>query len=265
MRALMPPPEIPSNVNAREDGIPSGRGSLIAKAARWRMLFPPASSAATDDGLDAAKIAAMGLMAVNHVLMAFPPPWPYWGYLIGRPCIPIFAYILAVRLAQGPLERNSRILLRLFVWGVVAQPIYYALVGALTLRLNILFTLAAGTGLVFLLRKQLYLPLVAGALILLIGYLWIDGGAFVPMGIVFAYALYERSPNAALAAVAFAAAAAILLAGGSAGALAVLGAPLLILLSPRCASFVPRVPGWVFYVFYPAHLAAIWIIFGPYQ
>jgi hypothetical protein len=246
--------------------IPPGADALKGVPAEWgKTLFPPASAAATNDGLDAAKIAAMMLMAANHLLLAFPAPWPQWGYLLGRPCIPIFAYILAVRLAEGPLERNKRVLMRLLLWGIVAQPFYYALVGAFTLRLNILFTLAAGAGLVWLLRKRLQVPLFVGAVILLLGNLWLDGGALTPLGIVLAYAFYERSSGAALAVVTFAAAANIALAGGSVAALAVLGAPLLIFLSPRCAGFVPRVPGWVFYVFYPAHLAAIWMIFGPYR
>jgi hypothetical protein len=41
-------------------------------------------------------------------------------------------------------------------------------------------------------------------------------------------------------------------------------AALLIWLSPRLAGITPRVPSWLFYAFYPAHLLAIWLMFGRY-
>jgi hypothetical protein len=45
----------------------------------------------------------------------------------------------------------------------------------------------------------------------------------------------------------------------------VLAAVPIVLASPFCARFLPRVPGLAFYVFYPAHLLAIWLAFGSYR
>ena len=38
----------------------------------------------------------------------------------------------------------------------------------------------------------------------------------------------------------------------------------MILGSPWLSRLVPRVPLVVFYAFYPAHLLAIWLVYGPY-
>lgn len=241
--------------------------SAARVSAGWSRWLAFAPSAVADDGLNAAKLVAIVLMLANHVLLAFPQPWPYWGYLIGRPCIPIFAYLMAARLAAGPLDRNLRLLVRLLLWGLVAQPIYYALVSNFTLRLNVLLTLAAGAGLVFLLRKRFYVPLILAAVVLIVGNFWLDGGALLPLGMLAAYAVYERSQIAALVIVTAAAAVnnQIATPGVLAAHLTVLVAPALILISPHLARFTPRMRGLVFYMFYPAHLLGIWLAFGAYR
>ena len=184
------------------------RATAVAQPAaapwlRWLGLYRP-SQAANNDGYDAAKIAAIALMAVNHVLLAWPMawhPWPYWGYLIGRPCVPIFTFIIAARLAEGPPERATRMLVRLIIWAIVAQPIYFALVGQFAMRLSILATLAAGVALTLFYRKGEWAPVAVGAIVLIAGNRWLDSGAWGAIAVLAGAALYGRSRPAALAAV----------------------------------------------------------------
>jgi hypothetical protein len=46
--------------------------------------------------------------------------------------------------------------------------------------------------------------------------------------------------------------------------LGVLATPLILLVSPSLANVTPHLPRWTFYAFYPAHLLAIWLVYGAY-
>jgi hypothetical protein len=46
--------------------------------------------------------------------------------------------------------------------------------------------------------------------------------------------------------------------------LGVLGTPLILIASPQVANITPHLPRWTFYAFYPAHLLAIWLVYGAY-
>jgi hypothetical protein len=83
---------------------------------------------------------------------------------------------------------------------------------------------------------------------------------------VAAWAVYRRSPWFAVAVLTLAAAAQNLHSTPQVppAAVAVLGAPLLIWLSPLLQRVTPRVPGVVFYAFYPLHLLVILLVMGRY-
>lgn len=226
-------------------------------------LTPPSGG---NDGLDAAKLAAIVLMVASHTVSALPDPWRYPGFLIGRPCIPIFVFLIVTRLAQGGPDRSARMFIRLLLWGIAAQPIYYALLGALTPRLNVLLTLAVGVALVYCARTARYWWMWLILLVLPFGLDFLDG-ATTPFAMLGATLLFRESRAAALALVVMAAAAENLLASGLdwTTAVAALAAAPIILLSPSLAAYVPRLPGILFYAIYPLHLLAIWIAFGPYR
>ena len=233
--------------------------------------FPPSRLIQPNDGLDAAKIAAIILMTINHVLLAWPMPWSVIGYLIGRPCVSIFAFIMLARLAAGPPERAPRMLARLCAWALIAQVPYYLLTSGWPLRANILVTLAIGVALIvlWLLRSKtplVLVPIVAIVIGLPFADRWLDGGAFIPAAQLLGFMVYRRSPDAALAIVIVVAAITNLVSTPwlPAVALTTLLAGLIVWVSPRLVAITPRVPSLVFYAFYPAHLLVIWLLFGRY-
>lgn len=220
----------------------------------------------SDDGLDGAKLAAIVLMAANHLLLAWPLPWSLWGYVLGRSCVPLFSIIIIERLAAGGPDRARRILWWLCITAVLTQPIYFAVTANWTMRANVLVALAAGVGLIELARRQSYLALAIAILVVLVAHSWLDPGATGPIGMVAAYAFWRRNRWVGIAIVC------VLAAVGDyvtapyypfAG-LGVLAAPVILAASPLVADGTPHLPRWTFYAFYPAHLLAIWLVYGAY-
>lgn len=237
------------------------RAAAWLRLALFGNLTPPRGAG---DGLEAAKLAAILLMVADHTLYAVPEPWRSTGYLLGRPCIPIFVFIIVTRLAQGGPERSARMLARLLLWGIVAQPIYYGLSDAFTIKLNVLLTLAIGVALTHCISTTRYVwaALIVAPLPFVYDYL---DGAATPVAMAAGCLLFRRSPTAALALVVVAATIENLLSPPLdwAGAAATLAAVPIVLLSPILAARTPRLPGIVFYAFYPAHLLAILLLLGP--
>ena len=229
---------------------------------------PLPSDGPANDGLDAVKIIAMALMAANHALLALPAPWPDIGHLSGRPCLVMFTWLLATRLARGSDDRAVRTLQRLLVWGIVAQPIYLLLVGGVALRLDVLFTLALGVGGLVLWRSGRRIALAMLTVLALAASPWLDGGGFTATAVGVGAVLQARGrPVGALRAVVGLVCAANLLSAPDRpmALLGVIAAIPLILVSRPMGTLVPRLPGWMFYAFYPVHLAIIWLVFGPYR
>jgi hypothetical protein len=161
--------------------------------------------------------------------------------------------------------------MRLAAWALVAQVPYYLLTSGWPLRANILVTLTIGVLLIVLWQRRtqtqwVFLPIAAIAFALPFADKWLDGGAFIPVAQLLGFMVYRRSPDAALAIVVVVAAITNLVSTPwmPLAALTTLIAAPLIWVSPRLAGITPRVPSWLFYAFYPAHLAAIWLLFGHY-
>lgn len=97
------------------------------------------------------KVLAALLMVIDHAGLVFFPEQLIFRYL-GRLSFPLFAWLLG----QG--EKHTRdvyaYLLRIVIWGVISQPIYFVLFH--NGQLNILFTLALGL-------IALFLPSLIGA------------------------------------------------------------------------------------------------------
>lgn len=220
------------------------------------------------DQLDAAKWLALVLMTASHAMLAFNSLREI-GYWLGRPALPLFAGIIAIRLSDGGTDRSQRYLLRLLAWGLLTQPVYQQLLVNFADRLNIMFALAAGVGIWAAVERRLWLGLVAAAAGLSCARANMEYGGIFPFALAVSVPIAKRFPLAAVALVT------------SATALTDFPDPansrMLVLLAvtklPVIAVFqlamtgripVPRLPGWLFYTFYPVQFAVVLWLWGPY-
>jgi hypothetical protein len=213
----------------------------------------------------------MLLMAANHVALAMPEPWLGLGVLLGRASLPLFVAIIVLRLSCATTGRARRYLGRLVLWGLIAQPVYQMLLaGQPEMRLNVLFTLAAGVSLIYLSEEGLWLLAAAVAGVYLTGDRYLDGGAWMAVALWLAWLVTHGHAGRQWLSVSLVALAALLSTGLRshlswghalfAGLAPLLAFHVLFRLSPK----LPRLPGWLFYAFYPAHLAVILMLHGPY-
>jgi hypothetical protein len=216
-----------------------------------------------DGTIEALKWCALVLMTLDHVnKYLFNATLPV-AFEVGRLCLPIFVILLAFNLARpGAIERGAylRTMTRLAVIGALASVPFIALGGLAGgwWPLNILFTL-------LLITMGLYLIEKGGAVnISLSTVLVLIGGAFVEywwMAVALGLASwwFFKRPSWFAAAAVVAACASLWFVNGNNWAL--LALPLIMAVS-RLDLSVPRLR-WAFYAFYPAHLAALWLIRIP--
>lgn len=200
------------------------------------------------------KWLALVLMVVDHLDAFVYGRALGWATDLGRLVLPLFAFVLAYNLARpGALERGvfTRILQRLAVFGILAAPFHAELTGHLV-PLNIMATFAVAVGVVWLLELErlelaLALGLVGG---ILVEYAWPG------VGLVVASWAFLRSQTLERLALVVLVLASLVVVNGSHAALWAL--PVVVLAS-RLELELPRLK-WLFWAFYPAHLAAFWIL-----
>lgn len=219
--------------------------------------------------LEALKWFALVLMTLDHVnKFIFAGALPVVSEA-GRLVMPIFGYVLAYNLARPELGKDgmARVARRLLIYGVLATPVYVALRTDLMQRLytdqapeilwlplNILFTLLLATLIITLIqRRQQAWLMVAAA-----GFAW--GGPFVEyawFGLAFVLASWYHCRQGSVLSAATLLLAALGLFAPNDNLYALLALPLLLLAS----RFSVRVSRWphVFYLYYPLHLAGIWM------
>lgn len=206
--------------------------------------------------LEALKWIGLAAMLGDHVDKAlFDDALPVLSE-IGRIAFPLFALVFGYNLARdNPRWQDTyrRVLRRLLLFGMLALPFsVLAFERWDLLPLNILFTLAVGLGLVWCIRRN-DLPAALIASVLFLG-----GGVLVEFGwpglllIVGCWASFAR-PGPAAWFGAFASLALLYLVNVNFYAL--LAAPI----AWAVARLDPDLPRrrWLFYVFYPAHLAVL--------
>ncbi|MCU0895981.1 MAG: TraX family protein [Burkholderiales bacterium] len=212
------------------------------------------------------KWLAAGLMVLDHVNgylldLAYPVL-----YALGRLAFPIFAMVLAWNLAEAGEGAKVRVLKRLLLVGLLAQPftmlLRYPLMPGIPgsepvwWQGNVLFTFAVGVGVVLALGREAkpgaQHVLVAALLFvvggLLVDFRWAGVGFFVS-----AYCLFVQRSSTALL-VFLAANLALAVENGTGASLFALGC-----VAAAFGSVSPwRRRGGLFYWFYLAQLSVVW-------
>ena len=217
----------------------------------------------SDGKVEAIKWLGLVLMTGDHVnKYLFNGTLPVL-FQVGRIAMPLFVFILAFNLARpGALEYGvyHRSIFRLVVFSAIASLPFIALGGVFFgwWPLNILCMLLVLTIILYLIELGTVSSYAAAVGVFLIG------GSFVEFfwpALAFGLAVwwYSKCPSWLALAVAVAALASLYFINRNMWALAIL--PVIIL-----ATFVDlRIPRlrWVFYVYYPLHLVALWLIRIP--
>lgn len=229
----------------------------LAPSARWSL---PRITIA-DGTLEALKWFAVALMVVDHVnkyLLNWSVPAMFAA---GRLAMPIFAICLAYNLARpGALDGGAyaRTMRRLAIGAAIGSVPFIAL-GKLLLAgwwpLNILATLLVAAAVMYLMHAG------GGPRRFLAAAVFLVGGAFVEfwwpaIALAAAAHAYFRSPSWTALGFVVASTSALSLINGNWWAFAGIAA---VLFASHLQLRVPRLQR-CFYVFYPAHLAALWAL-----
>ncbi len=203
--------------------------------------------------IEALKWLALVLMTIDHInKFLFEGQIPYM-FEVGRLAMPIFGFVLAYNLARSEAMLNGvhlRAMQRLFVFGLLASPFFIPMAG--WWPINIIFMLLIVTYIIYLLetgsQSNIWLCIIV----------FIAGGIFVEFfWFALAYCLaawwYCKSPNIASGLVWLIVTALLSAVNHNAWALAAL--PVIFLFS-YIKIEMPRLR-YIFYAYYPAHLALL--------
>lgn len=229
-----------------------------------KLLAPEGRLLVMSDGtLEGLKWLALVLMTLDHINKdLFKASLPGL-FEVGRLAMPLFVFVLAYNLARPTAFARGvyvRTMSRLAVFGLVAAVPAMALGGLIGgwWPLNILFTLLAITATLYLIELGTTASYVAATCVFVLGGSSVE---FWWPAMSFGLAVWWYCKRSSLVAA--------MLAGGSLAALVVINGnhwalatlPLLFVAS-HLNLRLPRVR-WFFYAYYPAHLAAIWLIRIP--
>jgi hypothetical protein len=207
-----------------------------------------------DGTLEALKWLGLVLMALDHVnKFLFAEKLPVI-FELGRIVVPLFGFVLAYNLARPSALKSGayvRTMKRLVLFGLLASPMFVALVGGWPL--NILFMLLVAVAIMYLVERGGRARTTAAVL------LFVFAGGFVEFwwfGLAYCLAAwaYCRQPSVGRVAVWILATASLYVVNDNLWALVALP---IIFMAPQVPIDVPRWR-WVFYGFYPAHLAVLW-------
>jgi hypothetical protein len=213
----------------------------------------------SDGSLEALKWLALLLMVADHINKYLLHDASHTLFNAGRIAMPLFVFVLAYNLARPDAYKcgaHSRTMKRLALFGLLATPPFIAL-GCLLAGwwpLNILFTLLSLTTICYFLEQQT----ISGYLIACA--VFIVGGSSVEFwwpALAFGIALwwYCKTPQLTPLIIAMVALLSLRIINSNYWAFAAL--PILIT-STAVNIPMPRYK-WLFYYFYPAHLALLWL------
>ncbi|WP_431113154.1 TraX family protein [Variovorax paradoxus] len=215
---------------------------------------PPAGTdglIVADGALEALKWLAAGLMAMDHINRSLLGGAHAFLYDLGRLSMPVFGFVLMHHLARpGACAAgvHRRVMARLLGVGLLSTPVSAALAGAWPL--NVLFMLLLSTAVVWLIERR---RRGLAALAFVVAGTAVEFWWFGVLACLGAWH-YCRRPTASRLALWALALGALWLVNRNLAALAALP---LVWCAARIDLPVVRCR-WLFYGFYPAHLALIW-------
>lgn len=213
----------------------------------------------SDGTIEAMKWTALVLMVLDHVNKYLLHDTVPSLFAIGRAAMPLFGFVLAYNLARPASLANGvyrRVAVRLALGGAVASLPFIGLggLGWGWWPLNIMATFLVATGTIYCIDRGGYWRLIAVCIFLV-------GGACVEfwwpaIALVVAAWSYARSPTWPALGIWIVSTTALYFINGNLWALIAL---VLIFIAPLVRLNVPRMRSF-FYVFYPAHLALLWLV-----
>ncbi|MDR7380472.1 hypothetical protein J2X19_005181 [Rhodoferax ferrireducens] len=222
-----------------------------------RLLAPLDFSEAS---LSAMKWLALVLMVVDHSNKYLFEGAVAWMFALGRISMPLFAVVLGINLARPGMLANGgyrRLAQRLAAFGLLATVPFIAInkLPSGWWPLNMMFTMLVAVVSVWLFDMRRQGATIAACLVLAWGgalgeYWW------PAIGLSLCVWAYQRQPSRALIASFMTCLTLLWFVNGNLWALAVL--PVLFALR-WWPVMLPRAQ-WVFYAFYPLHLAVFWLV-----
>ncbi len=218
--------------------------------------MPPMERCPTPEQSNVLKAVAILTMTIDHI-GAILLPQVAWLRIIGRIAFPIFAYQLAVGYVHT--HNLSHYVRRLAIWGLVAQPVYMIALGVKPWTLNIFATLLLGLLAMWGCDHRRWWAVVL-ALGLSAVQLWLpavgpDYGLYGILLCLSSYVLFQHRDQLAMAHGLLHVLASVLFWPVQIYALASIP---FILWPPRLRR--GRVPGLLFYAYYPMHLIIIVLV-----
>lgn len=207
-------------------------------------------------GREAVKWVALLLMLGDHVNTGLLSRSVPALYDLGRVVMPAFAAVLAYNLAGvGNVDtgRYVRAIRKLLFVGAVAYPFHVVVLGQGWLVANILFGYALAVASMWLIDRYGSRGVFAAAVFVIVGGGLVEFYWAAPL-VTLAWWFWWRQRSLSAAGGVLASLALLCLVNGNGWAFAVL--PVVLLATQMRQAHLPRWP-WAFYVFYPAHLAAL--------
>ena len=211
----------------------------------------------SDGALEALKCVALVLMTGDHINKYLLHESNPYLFAAGRLVMPLFVFVLAYNLSRPGALANGvygRTLKRMLVFACIAAIPHVALGGLLWhwWPLNVLFTLAVATAMLCLIdQRRLFAATVVAGIGGALGEFW-----WPALLLAAAIWCYVRRPSASAILCAVVALAAFTVFNGNWWAF---GAFPVIIAASFLKIHVPRLR-WAFYVYYPLHLAVLWLV-----
>lgn len=206
------------------------------------------------------KWLAVACMTADHVNRFLLQGNEQWMFLVGRQAMPIFTLTLAYNLAQAQALAsgvNFRVMKRLLLAGLAASPAYIGLVHPMDgwWPLNVLFSLLAGTAIITLLDSALRGRAVFAVVLFLIAGSCIEA-FWSSLILMLACWSYVRTPRLiSLTAILLG----LIFYSNLTDSKWCFASLVLVMLAHTIRVSIPRLRH-VFYIYYPLHLSAIWLI-----